>query len=338
MLLKLNFVKGKLKIQHQKLLFILAFAAVYILWGSTYYSIKVAILTIPPFLMAGTRFVLAGAVLFIAALISGVSMPRLSAWKENAVLGFFLLLMGNGGIVWASERVPSGIIALLITIEPMWVLLLSLFKKGGKLPGIQTIIGIGMGLVGTFLLLAPGKLGSFSIDPIGLIAILISTICWAIGSLYAVKANEGINSSLSTGIQMLCGGIYMFVTGLLKGEAQALNFASFSIESLYAVLYLIVFGSIIGFSAYSYLLKTANPNQVATYAYVNPLVAVLIGTFLGKEAFNLQIAVSAAFLLAGVVLVLTKKDTPGKQFFAQKASINRHRGKRGREKRAASVC
>lgn len=284
-----------------------AFASVYIIWGSTYYSIKVAIHTLPPFLMASSRFIIAGAVLFLFTFIRYRKLPSLKHWKESAILGFLLLLMGNGGIVWASGKLPSGIIALLITIEPIWVVLLVILKEKGKLPASKTIIGSILGLAGTLILISPGinTTGSnFSIY--GLLAVLISTICWAIGSLYAVKAGSGINMMMISAMQMICGGVFMLLVALFSGELFLFDPGYFSRESILAFVYLVIFGSIIGYSSYAFLLNKVSPSQASTYAYVNPFVAVFIGTVIGGEPLSWQVILASLFMIGGVILVLKR--------------------------------
>ncbi len=299
--------KNRLKIpERDRLLVLLAFTSVYIIWGSTYYSIKIAIATLPPFLMAATRYLIAGAILYLGARIAGARLPSFRHWKDSAVLGFLLLLMGNGGVVWASDKLPSGIIALLITVEPIWIVLLVALKNKGKLPDVKTILGILLGLAGTIILIFPDLGGQSQLNPGGLLAVFVSTICWAIGSLYAVNAYSGVSIILATAMQMLCGGALMLLVAITRGEFIDIHPERFSVESLYAYLYLIVFGSIIGYSSYAYLLKVSSPSKVSTYAYVNPFVAVLIGSMIGDEPFTSQIGFAAILMIAGVFLVLTK--------------------------------
>jgi drug/metabolite transporter (DMT)-like permease len=285
-----------------------AFAAVYLIWGSTYYGIKIAIHTLPPFIMASSRFLIAGILLFAFTAFKYKTLPKLVNWKESAILGFFMLLIGNGGVVWASDKLPSGIIALFITIEPIWIVLLLILKDKGKLPGYKTIIGSILGLIGAFILIAPGiteSNQSLSIE--GLLAILLSTIFWAIGSLIAVKST-GISVLMATAMQMICGSIFMLVVALFRGEFSALDISKFSNDSILAFLYLVFFGSIIGYSSYAYLLQKTTPSQVSTYAFVNPFVAVFIGSIFGGEPFTAQIGLAFIFMIAGVILVLSKSS------------------------------
>jgi drug/metabolite transporter (DMT)-like permease len=311
MLYRLKLAAGQVyrlrSLNRDRLIFIAAFFAIYIIWGSTYLGIKIAIKTIPPFLMASSRYLIAGLLMLAAAWYAGATRPTLKNIKENAILGFFLLLMGNGGVVFASAYLPSGIIALTIAIEPIWVVLLVFLSRQGNAPGPATIAGILLGFAGTFLLISPGGT-NFSMDSFpGFAALFFSTLSWAIGSLYAVRANRQTPALVASGLQMLAGCAFMFVTGLLKGEFSEIHPENFSTDSLLAFIYLIVFGSVVGYSAYAYLLKNASPDQVATHAYVNPLVAVLLGTFIGNEEFTGKIGIAALLLLSGVILVMRKK-------------------------------
>lgn len=288
----------------QRLPIIAAFASVYIIWGSTYYSIKVAIHTLPPFLMASSRFLIAGLLLFLFAILRFRKFPGLKHWRDSVISGCLLLLMGNGGIVWASGKLPSGVIALLTTVEPIWVVLLIILKERGKLPSYKTIIGSILGLAGTFILISPGLFTSaerFEIE--GLIAVLVSTICWALGSLYAIKASSGINMLTISAMQMLWGGAFMLLVAFLRGESYLIRPEYISQESVLAFLYLVVFGSIIGYSAYAFLLKNVSPSQASTFAYVNPFVAVLIGTLIGGESLTWPIIFASGFMIGGVILI-----------------------------------
>mgnify|MGYP000200468140 CR=1 FL=1 len=284
-----------------------AFAAVYIIWGSTYYGIKIAINTLPPFTMASSRYLIAGILLFVFAAFKYKTWPKLVNWKESAILSFFLLFIGNGGVVWASGKLPSGLIALFITIEPIWVVLLVVLKEKGKLPGYKTIAGSVLGLLGTSILILPGIIeNNQQLNYEGLIAILASTICWAIGSLIAVKSNNGISVLMATAMQMICGSLFMLLVALAKGELQTIDPSKFSNESIIAFMYLVIFGSIVGYSSYAYLLQKTTPSQVSTYAFVNPFVAIFIGSIYGGEPFTMQIGLASVFMIIGVILVLSK--------------------------------
>jgi len=286
-------------------LIIAAFAAVYIIWGSTYLGIKYAIETLPPFLMAGIRFIIAGGLLFGIAWFKTDEKPTLKQWKDSSIIGALLLLCGNGIVVWAEHFIDSGTAALLITLEPIWVLLL-LWVLQNKKPTGKMVIAMLIGLTGMFLLTGATSMtsGFQKVDMRGVIGISFSTLAWAFGSLYSLKADIPKSSVMATGMQMLTGGVMLLIVAVFMGEFQSVDIASFSSKSLLAFAYLTFFGSIIGYTAYSFLLKRAHPNQVSTYAYVNPVIAVFLGWFLANEKVTSQ-TVIASVLLIGAVVVIT---------------------------------
>lgn len=284
-------------------LLIAAFAAIYIIWGSTYLAILIALETLPPFLMAGVRFLLAGALLFGWAKLKGGPQPTLRQWRNAAIIGGLLLLGGNGAVVWAEQRVPSGMAALLVTTEPLWVVLLA-WQFQGKRPNRSVLVGLVLGVMGMILLVGPGQLsGVGKVDLLGALVIVGGAVAWAAGSLYASKADLPRSAVLTTGMQMLCGGAMQLTVGSLRGEWQHFDPAGVSLRSLGAFAYLLVFGSLVAFTAYSWLTRVAPPSQVSTYAYVNPVVAVLLGWALANEQFTWLTVVAAAVLVAAVALI-----------------------------------
>ncbi|HEY8400569.1 MAG TPA: EamA family transporter [Cytophagaceae bacterium] len=290
-----------------QLLILLAFAAVYIIWGSTYLGIKFAIETFPPFLMAGIRFVVAGVLLYALGRFRGAERPAIRYWKSSAYLGLLLLVLGNGGLVWAEQRVPSGIAALLITVEPIWVVLLQWVRKDGSKPNSVIWISFAMAFAGMMMLVGPGNLGGISqVDPLGFVVIMISTLGWAAGSLMAANAETPKSPMITTGMQMISGGALLMLVATFAGEWQSFNIEAISDKSLWAFLYLIVFGSIIGYSAYTYLTRVVTPTKVSTYAYVNPIVAVFLGAYIGGEEITLQTILAAGFLIVAVALIILK--------------------------------
>ena len=287
---------------------ILAFAAIYVIWGSTYLGIRVAIETMPPFLMAGFRFALAGAILLAFLRWRGLPFPNARQWRANAVIGIFLLLGGNGLVVWAEHRIPSGITALLIATEPLWIAVLMPMFKAGKSPGLRTFAGIACGLAGVGVLVAGRGLGGGTVDPVGVVAVIAASGFWAGGSLYTLRATSPSSPFIASGIQMLAGGLLLGVTGLVTGEWQSFDPAQVSARSLAALAYLIVFGSIVAFTAYSYLLRNARPTVVSTYAFVNPIVAVLLGWLIAGEALSGRVALAGLFILGALWAIL--RDEP----------------------------
>ena len=291
-----------------RVLIILAFAAVYLLWGSTYLAIRFAIETLPPFLMAGTRFSLAGAILFTWALLQGDSIrSSFSQWPKAFAIGALLLLGGNGGVTWAEKYIPSGFAALLIATEPLWVVILN-WAMSHKRPNWKVLLGVFIGLVGVALLVGGGLRGGINASSITLIAavvILFAAFAWAAGSVYASRYPIKTSTSMASGMQMLGGGSLLFLFGLIVGDAQRLNLGAASWVSIGAFFYLLVFGSLVGFTAYSWLLRNVSPARAATYAYVNPVVAVLLGWSLVNEPLTLRMVIAAAIIIGSVALITT---------------------------------
>ncbi len=294
---------------------ILAFAAVYIIWGSTYLGIRYAIETLPPFLMAGTRFMTAGAILFLWAKLNGatVSSPR-TLWRRAFVIGGLLLLCGNGGVTWAEKYIPSSLAALLVATEPLWVVMLN-WGYGGKRPNGKVLLGVFIGIAGVALLVGAGLSNGDHVSPImltGAVVVVLAGMAWAAGSVYASRNPFKGPTSLGAGMQMLAGGGLLLLLSLVTGDFRQLNLAAASWVSLAAFGYLLVFGSLVGFTAYSWLLRNVTPASAATYAYVNPAVAVLLGWLLASEPLTMRMLVAAAVIVCSVVLITTygAEDAP----------------------------
>jgi drug/metabolite transporter (DMT)-like permease len=289
----------------------LAFAAIYVFWGSTYLAIRIAIQTLPPFWMAASRFLVAGSVLYLWARRRGAPSPSRVQWRAAAIVGLLLLLGGNGGVVWAEQRVPSGLAALIVALVPLWMVLLDGAGRGWRRPPSRVLVGIGLGLVGVGLLVGPGHFaGGHGVDPLGAGALVVGTLSWATGSLYARRAALPAAPLLATAMEMLAGGLGLAVAGALNGEWHRLDLATTSVESLLAVGYLIVAGSLIGFTAYVWLLRVSTPPLVATYAYVNPVVAVLLGWAILGEPVTGRTLLAAAVIIGAVVLITTHRAVP----------------------------
>lgn len=287
---------------------IAAFAAVYILWGSTYLAIKYAIETLPPFLMAGTRFVVAGGILMIWARFSkDYERPQRAHWKTSFIVGTLLLLGGNGGVVFAEHYISSSLAALLVATEPFWIVLLSWLWLKKSRPNLKTILGIAAGFFGVWLLLngqpAGGAASIGSMQFFGAIAIMLAALSWATGSIYGLRAPAPKSSLLTAGMQMFSGGLVLLFVSLITGEMSRFNLSQVSAHSVFGVIYLIIAGSLIGFTAYSWLLKNAQPAMVSTYAYVNPIVAVFLGWLIAGESFTGQMLVGAGVIVGSVVLI-----------------------------------
>jgi drug/metabolite transporter (DMT)-like permease len=279
-------------------LLVAAFAAIWIIWGSTYLAIRYALETLPPFLFAGVRFLIAGTILAAVALVRGAPRPTAANWRAAALIGVLLFLGGNGAVVWAELQIPSGAAALLVATEPLMIVLLQ-----RKRPGLLHALGLALGFGGVAILVSPGS------DGLALLPCLVvvgGSLSWAAGSLLGQRAALPENSFLSAGTQMLAGGTALSLVGLLHGDAAALDLGAVSATSLLAVGYLILFGSIVAFTSYSFLVRHVSPARVSTYAYVNPLVAVLLGSLLGNEPFTPQIALAGAVIVGAVVMITIK--------------------------------
>ena len=293
----------------------LALIAVYIAWGSTYLAMRFAVETIPPFLMAGTRFLIAGMVVYLWRRFAGDPMPTRSQWRSSSIIGAFLLVGGIGGVAWAEQHVDSGFAALLVAAIPLWIVLVDAVQPGGKRPTRQTMAGVLVGIAGIAILVGPSQNtgGPTGFNPLGVIAIMLSSISWAIVSFYSRGADLPGSALLGTGMEMLAGSAGLFLLGTLTGEWGRLELAAISFRSLGGLVYLILVGSLVGFTAYTWLLRVAPMPIVVTYAYVNPLIAVILGSILAQEELTPRVLLAIPIILASVFLthkVRTKTSAP----------------------------
>jgi drug/metabolite transporter (DMT)-like permease len=293
---------------------ILAFAAVYIIWGSTYLGIRLAIDTLPPFLMAATRFSLAGAIIFTWAVLKGERfIPPLRMWRRALVIGGLLLLGGNGAVTWAEKYVATSLAALLVATEPFLVVILN-WAMSRQRPNWKVLLGVLIGLSGVAMLVGDGlRSNEHSTSSLmGVGVVLLGSFCWAAGSVYSSRRPIEVSSLMAAGMQMLAGGFLLFLLALATGDPQRLNLANASWTSIGAFFYLLVFGSLVGFTAYSWLLNNVTPARAATYAYVNPVVAVLLGWLVASEPLTRQMLVAAAVIVGSVILITTfgRERTP----------------------------
>jgi drug/metabolite transporter (DMT)-like permease len=294
-----------------RLRLVAAFGAVYLLWGSTYIAIRFALETLPPFWMAASRFLLAGTLLYLFARRRGAAAPEPRHWRSALVVGGLLLLGGNGGVVWAEQRVPSGLAALLVATVPLWMVTLDGVGRGWRRPPGQVLVGVGMGLAGVALLVGPARFaGGGGVDPLGAAVLLLASLSWTAGSLYSRRAPLPASPLLGTAMEMLGGGACLVVAGLVAGEWSRLDLAAASPRSLLAVAYLVVFGSLVGFTAYVWLLRVSTPPLVATYAYVNPVVAVFLGWAFANEPVTVRTLVAAGVIVGAVMLITTYRARP----------------------------
>ncbi|HET9591273.1 MAG TPA: EamA family transporter [Anaerolineales bacterium] len=281
-----------------------ALLALYIVWGSTYLAILYAVETMPPFLQAGLRFFISGAILLVWRRLAGDPMPTRRQWKSLAIIGTLLLLGGNGLVSFAEQRIASGIAALIVGTVPLWMVLIEALRPGGVKPTWPAVTGLIVGFGGIYLLIGPSEsTGGLQFDAVGTLAVVIASFLWSIGSIYSRSAELPDSALMMTGGEMLAGSIPIFLVSLLIGEWRDFSFAQVSTQSWLALLYLIAFGSMIGFVSYIWLLQNAPVSLVATYAYVNPLVAVFLGNWFAQESLTLRILLAAGIIIGSVIFI-----------------------------------
>lgn len=294
----------------RRLRIILAFLTIYIIWGSTYIAIKFALESMPPFLMGATRFTLAG--LFMCAyMFARGARANFSHLLPTATLGFLLLVVGSMGVVLAEKTVPSGMVSLLVAMVPVFIVVLQWLRPGGIRPTGRVVLGLITGVSGLILLIEPQKFaGTGGIDLGGVACVLIGCLGSATGALYARSARVPEAQQLAAGMEMLFAGLILLALSGLQGEFALIATLHLTFKSIAAWLYLLVFGSMLAFSVYIWLLNQVNPAHVSTYAYVNPVVAILLGWLLAGETISLQTFIGAGIILAAVWLITQRATTP----------------------------
>jgi drug/metabolite transporter (DMT)-like permease len=281
-----------------------ALGAVYLIWGSTYLAIAIAVQTLPPLFSAGLRFCLAGLILLgFVAIRRGLRVGR-DRIVAAAIVGLLLVVGGNGFVVLAERTVPSGLTALIIASVPLWIVIFR--RLAGDRINVSTFVGVAVGFAGVAFLVVP-RGASGAADASGLLLLLVATISWALGTFLAPRVRMPHDSLLSTGIQQLAGGIVLVLLGAALGELGHLEPATWSSNSLLAMAYLVVFGSLVAFTAYSWLLQHAPVSLVSTYAYVNPVVAVFLGALVLAEPVTPSIVIGAAIIVAAVAFIVTRE-------------------------------
>ncbi|MCG8457777.1 MAG: EamA family transporter, partial [Holophagales bacterium] len=290
---------------------LLAFTAIYVIWGSTYLAIKLVMDTLPPFIMVGLRFVLAGVVLLASAGLRGGSRPTARQLGTATGVGVMLLACGTGAVVWATQYLDSGLVALIVCFEPLWLAILMMAWPGiDARPDRGTFAALGLGLAGAVILVAPADtlgsvLGSESLHLPSILVVTFGCLSWAGGSLISRRADLPLYGPTSAGVQMLAGGLVLMAFGLGRGEWAAFDPANVSWTSVLAFLYLVIFGSLVAFSAFTWLMRNVNPTLVATHTYVNPAVAIFLGWWLADETIGPRTLTAAALILASVVMLTT---------------------------------
>jgi drug/metabolite transporter (DMT)-like permease len=283
---------------------IAAFAAIYIIWGSTYLAIKIAIETLPPFMVGASRFLVAGTLLYIWARLRSGIKPEPKHWLHSVWLGIFLLAAGNGCVVWAQQRIASGLTALIVAIVPLLVVVIEAVRPGGRRPSGLAIVGVLIGLAGMALLIGPSAFtGAGEIDPLAAFVLLLGSLSWSAATVFGRRASVPRSPPLASGMQLLMGGASLALVSLVAGEFGRFNLEAVSVRAILAMTYLTLFGSVVAFSAYSWLLRVASPAKISTYAYVNPVVAMFLGWAFADERMSARVLTAAAIVLAGVVLI-----------------------------------
>jgi len=290
----------------------LALLSIYIIWGSTYLAILFTVETIPPFISAGIRFLISGAILFVWRRLARDPMPTRIQWRSAAIVGTLLLLGGNGLLAWSEQYIPSGFAALLIGTVPLWLVLIEALRPGGTIASWQAILGLAIGFTGVLVLVGPaeftGKTHQFNM--MGVLVCLIAAFIWSFGSIYSRSSDLPKSALMTTGMEMLAGSIGLFIVATLTGEWKQFSIFDISQKSLYGLIYLITIGSLVGFVSYAWLLKNAPVPLVATYAYVNPLVAILLGTLFADELLTPRMVIAAIIIVGSVVFINTSgKDS-----------------------------
>ncbi len=287
-------------------LVVLSFAAVYILWGSTYLAMRIGIESFPPLVLPGIRHLFTGLVLYLVLRWKTGIKPTSEHWKTAAITGCLLLFLGNGSVCWAEQTVPSGVAALLVATVCLWMVLLDWLRPGGHKPSARILAGVVIGFAGLLLLVGPSHLGgSGRIDPVGSGILVFASFAWACGSLYSKHGALPPSPMLGVAMQSLCGGVALWIASLFTGELRNFHFSAVSGRSWMAVAYLAVFGSCLGFTAYLYILKKSTAARVGTYALVNPVVALILGWLFAGEAFTLRTFLASVVILSAVLLVIT---------------------------------
>jgi drug/metabolite transporter (DMT)-like permease len=285
---------------------LIAFAAVYVIWGSTYLAIRVGIESFPPLLLAGTRHLLTGLLLYPLLRWKTGVRPTPAHWRTAMITGCLLLFVGNGGVCVAELKIPSGVAALLVATVSLWLVLIDWVRPGGTRPVPRVFAGLVLGFAGLALLVGPKNLGgSGRVDPAGVGILVLASLAWAGGSIFSKHSPSTPSPFLGVAMQSLAGGVALWIAGLISGETHSLHLGAISLRSWLALLYLILFGSMLGFTAYVYILKKSTATRVATYAFVNPVVALFLGWLLLGEPITLRTIIAAAVILTAVVLVIT---------------------------------
>jgi drug/metabolite transporter (DMT)-like permease len=294
-----------------KIRIIIAFAALYLVWGSTYLGIRFAIDSIPPFLMAGMRFLLAGVIMYGIAWSQGAGKASWANWRVSLIIGACLLLAGNGGVTISEQYIDTGLAALIVAIVPIYIVILGWATGMAPKPAPIVWLGLVGGFIGVGILLGPAlrfPSNGGRHPAIGMSILLVSSFVWSAGSLYSRSAKHAASPFLTAAQQMLCGGLLLLLAGIVTGELRSFHPRSISMLSLASFVYLVIIGAVVGYTAYIWLLRHCEPSKVATYAYVNPIVAVLLGAAFAGETLSMRVLIAAALIIGSVAIVITMQQ------------------------------
>ena len=287
-------------------LILLSFGAVYFIWGSTFFAIRIAVESIPALLVPAMRHLSVGLVFYPLFRFLSKEKPTSAQWRTCAITGCLLLTVGNGIVSWAEKFVPSGLAALLVATVSLWMVLLDWLRPGGTRPSPRVFAGVALGFAGLVLLVGTSHAGtSDRVSPFGALILIIASLAWASGSIYSRHHPLPNSPLLGVAMQCLAGGGVLWIAAFLSGEMKGFHWMQVSLRSWIAIFYLSIFGSAIGYSAYVYLLKHSSATSVSTYAFVNPLVALLIGWSFGGEVLSMRTILASAVILTAVILVIT---------------------------------
>ncbi|MFO0829325.1 MAG: EamA family transporter [Phycisphaerales bacterium] len=294
---------------------VVAFAALYTIWGSTYLALQKAGAEVPPFLMAGARFLAAGSILLTLCRLFGKLHPgdlSFRNWRAAVLVGFGLMLVGNGGVAYAVQRLPTGISAVIVAITPMWLVLFDWAQRRKGRPSNAVFLGLALGIAGVATLRLAGSSSEKAIDAVGLVVNIVGTIGWAAGSIFSRTAPKAASPVTACAMQMLVGGALLIVASSLMESWSSIDLSALTWRFWTSWSYLVVFGSLCGFTAYIWLLQHVSAAKVATYAYVNPLVALALGAWLNQERFTLTQMLACGLILAGVVVLTVFRSRAAK--------------------------
>lgn len=280
-----------------------AYASTWLIWGSTYIAIAWGVRTVPPFLLVALRSLAAGIILLTWARLRGHPAPTRAQWRAAAATGAMFFLIGHGGLFWAEQRVASGIAALMIATEHFWIVLLTWALPGGKAPSRRAMLGVGIGLAGVAVLTLGGR-GEGGLDLVGIVVLLIAAGAWGAGSIYFQGQRRPTSGAYAAGMPLLAGGVMLLIASAAMGETARVRAADFTPLAVGSLLYLIVFGSVVAFSAFTWLVNTEGPSRAASYVYINPFVAVILGWALADEALTPRMLAAGAAIVLAVVLIV----------------------------------